>query len=79
MFVRAILQFRDIERDPDPFGLAVEPDSEQLFTQLLFSYKVNAETVLFVGYSENRLGSMNLDLTQSDRTFFVKLSFAWVV
>ena len=78
-FVRAIFQFRDIERNPALYLDEVQPDFEQLFTQLLFSYKLNAQTVLFVGYSENRLGSMDVDLTQSDRSFFVKLSYAWVV
>ncbi len=78
-FARAIFQYRDIERDPDLFVAAVEPEFEQLFTQLLFSYKLNAQTVLFAGYSENRQGAIDFDLTQSDRTFFVKLSYAWVV
>ncbi len=78
-FARAIVQFRDVERNPALYSFPVEPDSERLFTQLLFSYKLNAETVLFVGYSDNRFGTLDFDLTQSDRTFFVKLSYAWVV
>ena len=78
-FARVIVQYRDIERNPDLYLQPVEPDVEQAFTQLLFSYRLNAETVLFVGYSENRFGAEEFDLTQSDRTYFVKLSYAWVV
>ena len=51
---------------------------ETLFSQLLFSYKLNARTVAFVGYSESRLGSDTIDLTQADRTLFVKLGYAWI-
>ncbi len=78
-FVRAIVQYRDIERNPALYEDEVEPDFEHAFTQLLFSYKLNAETVVFVGYSENRVGTGDFDLTQRDRTLFVKLSYAWVV
>ena len=74
-----IVQYRDIERNPDLYTVPVDPDFEQAFTQLLFSYRLNAETVVFVGYSENRFGAQDYDLTQSDRTYFVKLSYAWVV
>jgi hypothetical protein len=78
-FVRAIVQYTDIERNPELYSVPVEPDFEQAFTQFLFSYKINPQTVVFVGYSENRLGTQDYDLTQSDRTLFVKLSYAWVV
>lgn len=79
MFARAILQYRDIERDPDLYTFDVERQFEQLFTQLLFSYKVNAQTVIFAGYTDTRRGAAEFDLTQSDRTFFVKLGYAWIL
>lgn len=79
MFVRAIFQRLDLERDPGLFIEPVEPEDETLFTQLLFSYKLNARTVLFVGYSDNHLGLQGVDLTRTDRTFFVKLGYAWVL
>jgi hypothetical protein len=43
--------------------------------------------VLFVGYSDDYIGGRgivdfdgaDLDLTQSDRTFFVKIGYAWLL
>jgi hypothetical protein len=77
-FVRAILQYRDVERDLSLFrpGVSLQPKEENFFSQLLFSYKLNAQTVLFAGYSDNYLGTREIDLTQRDRTFFLKLGYA---
>ena len=70
MFVRTILQYQDLERGP--------ARDENLFTQLLFSYKINPRTVAFLGYSDSRVGTDTISLTQADRTFFIKLGYAWV-
>jgi hypothetical protein len=77
-FARVILQYLDLERDP---ALHVEPvpaETRRLFTQALFSYKVNPQTVLFLGYSDNAQALGSLALTRTDRTFFVKLGYAFV-
>lgn len=83
MFARAILQYTDIERDPLLYQFqTVSPRSKRLFPQLLFSYKLNPQTVFFAGYSGTRLGGtidgVNTGLTEADRTFFVKLGYAWL-
>ena len=78
-FVRGTFQYTDIERDPELYVDEVDPKFERLFTQLLFSYKLNPQTVLFVGYSDTRFGDEMTDLTQSNRTFFLKLGYAWVL
>lgn len=78
-FFRAILQYRDIRQNPDLYAFPVNPVTRKLFTQLLFSYKLNPRTVLFVGYSDNHLGTNAFSLTQTDRTFFIKLGYAWVL
>ena len=51
--------------------------TQTVFTQFLFSYKLNPQTVLFIGYSDNYLGMTNIDVTQTNRTFYVKLGYAW--
>ena len=79
MFVRAIFQRLDVVRDPALYSFEVEPETETLFAQLLFSYKLNARTVLFVGYADNQLGLVDVDLTRTDRTFFFKLGYAWIL
>jgi hypothetical protein len=82
-FVRAILQYRDLEQDPALYGFPVRNETETLLSQLLFSYKLNPQTVLFVGYADNALGFdqegvRNVDLTRTDRTFFVKVGYAFL-
>ncbi|MBP1635290.1 MAG: hydrolase [Acidobacteria bacterium] len=79
-FVRAILQYTDISRDPALYSYEVEDRSRRLFAQYLFSYKLNPQTVLFVGYSDtSTAGERGTDLTRMNRTFFVKLGYAWVL
>ncbi len=79
MFLRAIVQYNDTRRDPSLYTFPVEKKSESLFSQFLFSYKLNAKTVLFGGYSENRFGGETLPRTLNDRTVFVKLGYAWLL
>jgi hypothetical protein len=92
-FFRAVVQYTDVARDTDlypdcvadPTGCGLEERSEGVFTQLLFSYKVNPQTALFVGYTENQAGGSDVelgldrvDLTRQDRTLFFKIGYAWV-
>jgi hypothetical protein len=75
-FVRAIVQYRVIERSTGLYTAEVEPRSEKLFTQFLFSYKVNPQTALYVGYSDGYEGSDAFDLLMRDRTLFLKVGYA---
>jgi hypothetical protein len=76
-FVRAILQYTDISRDTDLYTFPTPDRTRRLFSQYLFSYKLNPQTVLFAGYSDNSSNANRVDLTQTDRTLFVKLGYAW--
>ncbi len=82
-FVRAILQYEDLTRNPSLYIDPVPAGEEHLFTQLLFSYKLNPQTVLFLGYSDNSSGTelaeQTIDLTRSDRTLFFKIGYALVL
>ena len=80
-FLRAILQRTDIERDLDLYDDPedLDAESEQIFTQLLFSYKLNARTVLFLGATDNLRGTDLIDLTEEDRAIFFKIGYAWVL
>jgi len=57
-------------RDPRDRGLA---------TQVLFSYRINPQTSLFAGYNDSYHGDHELGLTQSDRTIFLKVGYAWAL
>ncbi len=78
-FVRTILQRYDYRRTTELYSEPVEPRSRSLSTQLLFSYKLNPRTVIFLGYSDHYAGSRDISLTQTDRTVFFKLGYAFVL
>lgn len=77
-FVRVILQHTSIDRNAALYSSRVDSKTRRLFTQALFSYKLNPQTVVLAGYSDNARGNEAFDLTRSDRTFFVKLGYAWL-
>ena len=79
MFVRAILQYVDYRYVAENYIDEIDPEYRHLFSQFLFSYKINPQTVLFLGYSDNYFGAQEYGLTQSDRTFFVKIGYAWAL
>jgi len=77
-FFRAIIQYVNYDYNPSNYTYEIDSNYQRFFTQLLFSYKINPRIVLFIGYSDNYYGGQDLRLTQSDRTFFLKLGYAWV-
>jgi len=83
-FVRAIVQYQDLAQNPDMYAFPVDSKTQGLFTQFLFSYKLNPRTVLFLGYSDNAMGGVfdswlgpgRVSMTRTDRTFFLKIGYA---
>lgn len=78
-FVRWISQYLDVDRDPALYTDEVDARSRTLFNQILFSYKINPQTVFFLGYSDNYLGDEQIELTQESRTIFLKVGYAWML
>ena len=78
-FARAILQYRNVERNPEThdFPLFTEK-SENFFTQFLFSYKINPQTAILAGYSDDRRGDDQYDLTRVGRSVFLKVGYAFL-
>ena len=79
MFLRAIVQYVDYRYNVANYTFPVDPVFKHFFTQFLFSYKLNPRTVLFLGYSDNALGTQEYRLTRSDRTVFMKVSYSWQI
>ncbi|HWW60356.1 MAG TPA: hypothetical protein VN181_03220, partial [Thermoanaerobaculia bacterium] len=69
-FARAILQYRDVDE--------VTESSRGLLSQFLFSYRLNAQTVLLVGYSDNYAGTDTVDLSRTNHAVFLKVGYAWL-
>jgi hypothetical protein len=78
-FVRLILHRLDLARDPSLYIDTVSKHSSTLFSQLLFSYKINPQTVLFLGYSDTDGEETGIQNTRIDRTVFLKLGYAWLM
>ena len=77
-FLRFTFQYRDVERNPDVYLDEVDERSKSIGRQLLYSYKLNPQTVFFLGYSDSYLDNDDLDrLTAEDRTWFMKIGYAW--
>ena len=76
-FIRAILQYQDLDCVPERYTYPVDARTKQVFSQWLFSYKINPQTVLFLGYSDNSLGLRGIAITRTDRTFFIKIGYAF--
>ncbi len=67
----------NINRDTSLYTSSVDSHTKRLSNQLIYSYKVNPKTLLFVGYSDSGREDQNIDLTTTNRTFFMKFSYAW--
>ena len=76
-FLRLTTQFRDVDRNPDLYIDDVDAQSKRVGRQLLYSYKLNPQTVLFLGYSDNHVDDDLRGLEETDRTWFLKVGYAW--
>lgn len=82
-FLRAIVQNTRTNRDVALYGGDVDQHSGSLASQLLFAYKLNWQTVFYVGYGdlqEVQTDSTHLregELFPSNRQFFAKVSYAF--
>lgn len=78
-FLRLTAQVTDVERNQAVYIDSVDARSRDVGRQLLYSYKLNPQTVFFLGYSDQYVDDDNLDgLTVSDRTWFLKIGYAWI-
>ena len=78
-FLRFTLQYNDRDRNQDMYLFPVQSRSRDLTMQLLYSYKLNAATRFFVGYSDVGFQDDRFDsIEQTNRTFFAKFSYAWL-
>jgi hypothetical protein len=77
LFARGIVQYVSTRNDPSLFLNAVRAKSGSLEGSALLSYKLNWQSVMFVGYGDTRELSERDRLEKQDRQFFVKLSYAF--
>ena len=77
-FLRLTVQNSDVERNQEQHLEPVDTHSQSMGRQLLYSYKLNPQTVFFLGYSDQYVDEDNFDgPLASDRTWFMKIGYAW--
>jgi hypothetical protein len=77
MFVRLIGQYVTDRFHPERYRVPVPARTAEFSGSGLFSYRLNWQTALFVGYGDERALDPGLDLRRTDRQVFVKLSYAF--
>jgi len=83
-YLKLNVVYSDIDQNLDNQNLnnnvsVYSKKNSDLSTQLIYSYKLNPQTVFFLGYSDNSYQDDNLnDLRRAERTLFTKISFAWM-
>ena len=76
-FARVIVQYVSQTRDPSLYTSAVDRRSGTLNASALFAYKINWQSVLFLGYGDDRELDDAHPLSKSGRQVFVKISYAF--
>ena len=77
MWLRLIGQWVETERDPLQFSTEVVAREADFSGSGVFAYKLNWQTVIYVGYADNRLLDDFEDLQPDNRQAFIKLSYAF--
>ncbi len=83
-FLRLVGQLVRERRDPGLYSFLVDDRSEDFAGSALFAYKLNWQTVLFLGYGDERtlaervdLGPRDRQLEPARRDLFLKVSYAF--
>jgi hypothetical protein len=78
-FVRLTMQRSDTVRDPKLYVDDVNKRERNFNTQLLYSYKINPQTVFYAGYSDGAVDDDDLNgLSRNERSLFSKISYAFI-
>jgi hypothetical protein len=79
-YLRLSIIYANIKQNPFNNNGEVVQHSKTLGSQLLYSYKINPQTLFFAGYSDNALKNDNVqDLKKLERSAFIKFSYAFMM
>jgi hypothetical protein len=76
-WLRLIVEHADTERNPELFAEPVDDRVGGLSGSLVFAYKLNWQTVLFVGLGDNQQLDLEDHLEPDTRQAFFKISYAF--
>jgi len=84
--LKLIIQYSDIKRNGQLYKANHDVDTDNDYqsltrsfsTQLLYTYKLNPQSLVYVGYADGGYQPEDSDTLERDkRTFFAKFSYAW--
>tara|TARA_R110000744_G_scaffold218481_1_gene337262 strand:- start:13173 stop:15470 length:2298 start_codon:yes stop_codon:yes gene_type:complete len=71
--------YTDIDFNLDNNASAYTAKDNNLSTQLIYAYKINPQTVFYLGYSDNSYQDDRLkSISREQRTIYSKISYAWL-
>jgi hypothetical protein len=76
--LRVITQYITTDYDPSLYTFDVPEKDGSFLGSVLYSYKLNWQTVLFVGYGDDRVLLENDHLARTGRSLFFKVSYAFI-
>ena len=74
--VRVIGQHVSTNRNPSLYAFATTAHDAGFQGSILYSYKINWQTVLYAGYGDDRVLTLDHELAKLDRSLFFKVSYA---
>ena len=74
--LRVIGQYVETDYEPARYGFPMPETDGSFLGSVLYSYKLNWQTVLFVGFGDDRVLNERSDLVDAGRTLFAKVSYA---
>jgi len=79
-YLKLSLVYSNVDRNIDNNPLIdVSQTNKYLSSQLIYAYKLNPQTVFFLGYSDGNYQDDDLlSLEKEQKTFFSKISYAWM-
>jgi hypothetical protein len=81
--LKLVVQYTDIGRDIELYSyddIEDKPEEKERYfsSQLIYSYKINPQTLFFFGYSDGGYQDDSLaEITRDERSLFTKFSYAW--
>ena len=84
--LKLVIQYTDIDRNTTLYKDNQDDDEDNDYgkrsryfsTQLIYSYKINPQTLVYLGYADGGFQNDNFNSLQRDRrTLFAKFSYAW--
>ncbi|AWB69194.1 hydrolase (plasmid) [Saccharobesus litoralis] len=80
---KLVLQYTQINRNPDNYLIdksSVDANYRSFSSQLVYTYKVNPQTLFYIGYSNNAFQQQEMSgLQQNKRNLFAKFSYAFQI